>query len=164
MAIQPEQHAPGNIVPFARPVDPNLALTYDPHAGQPEPERLQPGIDAGRQGLVSGWVSTGFGLFQLLAPRSFLRLAGMPYPPWLIRAVGARDLALGVGLLARPASDNWRVTRFVNDVLDTGLIGAAAFARSSNRRRLAAFAAVAAGVILLDAWTASAAPPASRRD
>jgi hypothetical protein len=149
MATQPEQHAPSN-------PNPNLALTYDPHAGQPELERLPP--DAGRQGQVSGWVSTGFGLFQLLAPRSFLRLVGMPYPPWLIRAVGVRDLALGVGLLAQPASDNWRVRRFVNDVLDTGLIGAAAFARSSNRRRLAAFAAVAASVILLDAWTASAAP------
>jgi hypothetical protein len=112
--------------------------------------------DAARQGMVSGWVSTGFGLLQMLAPRAFLRVVGMPYPPWLIRAVGARDLALGVALLARPGSQGWRTTRLVNDVLDTGLIGAAAFGRTTNRRRLAAFAAFAAGVILLDAMTARA--------
>jgi hypothetical protein len=112
--------------------------------------------DAVRQGMISGWVSTGFGLFQMLAPRAFLRVVGMPYPPWLIRAVGARDLALGLALLGRPGSQGWRTTRLVNDVLDTGLIGAAAFGRTTNRRRLTAFAAFAAGVILLDAMTARA--------
>jgi hypothetical protein len=70
--------------------------------------------------------------------------------------VGARDLALGLALLARPASPGWRTTRFVNDVLDTSLIGAAAFGRTTNRRRLAGFAALAAGVMLLDAITAKA--------
>jgi hypothetical protein len=137
------------------PSDPNLALTYDPHAGQTQPD-IDQSADAVRQGMISGWVSTGFGLFQMLAPRAFLRVVGMPYPPWLIRAVGARDLALGLALLARPASPGWRTTRFVNDVLDTSLIGAAAFGRTTNRRRLTAFAAFAAGVIVLDAITARA--------
>ena len=62
----------------------------------------------------------------------------------------ARDLLLGLGLLGRPQSPEWRRARFVNDMLDTTLIGAA-FARSSNRLRLATFAAIAAGVIVLDA-------------
>ena len=150
MATLPAQSEARNIIPFGIPSDPNLVLTYDPHIPRPAPEYLE------RQGLLSGWISTGFGLLVLLAPRSFLRLVGMPYPPWLIRAVGARDLALGLGLLAKPASSHWRVTRFVNDVLDTGLIGAAALSRSTDRRKLAAFAAIAAGVIALDAWTASA--------
>lgn len=148
MATQlPAQAQPSaRMVPL--PSDPNLALTYDP-----APQRMD---EVARQGMVSGMVSTGFGLFQLLAPRAFLNLVGMPYPPWLIRAVGARDLFLGLGLLARPASSGWRTTRLVNDVLDTGLIGAAALARSTRRRRLAAFAAFAAGVILLDTMTARA--------
>jgi len=85
----------------------------------------------------------------------------MPYSPWLIRAVGARDLLLGLGLLARPESPSWRTARFVNDVMDTSLIGAAALRPSTNRRRLAAFAAVAAGIILLDKRTAAASASAS---
>lgn len=137
------------------PSDPNLALTYEPGAGRrgvPTSGRADPW----RAGMQSGWVSTGFGLFQLLAPHAFNRMVGMPYPAWLIRAVGARDLFLGAGLLARPESPGWRTARFVNDLLDTTLIGAAAFGRSSNRRRLAVFAAVAAAVILLDGRTAAA--------
>jgi len=133
------------------PSDPNLALTYDPAAGWPGGWQ-----EARRAGIQSGWVSTGFGLFQLLAPHAFVRMVGMPYPAWLIRAVGARDLFLGAGLLARPESPGWRTARFVNDLLDTTLVGAAVFGRSANRRRLAAFAALAAGVILLDGRTALA--------
>jgi hypothetical protein len=109
-----------------------------------------------RMGMVSGLVSTGFGVLQLLAPRAFARAIGMPFPPWLIRAVGARDLALGLAMLAQPKTVGWRRTRFVNDLLDTGLIGAAFFTPLSDRRRLTAFAAVAAGVIAFDACAAAA--------
>ena len=137
----------------AYPSDPNRALTYDPHS---DPATFQDrqhvaGPDTGdRLGLASGWVSTGFGLIELLAPRTFLRAVGMPYPPWLIRLIGARDLVIGLGLLGRPESPAWRRARFVNDMLDTTVIGAA-FGRSPNRLRLASFAAIAAGVVVLDA-------------
>jgi hypothetical protein len=83
----------------------------------------------------------------------------MTYPSWLLRAVGACDLALGVAILARPESRSWRRARFVNDLFDTGLIGAAVFAPRANRRRLAAFAALAAGVTALDARAARAGTP-----
>lgn len=100
---------------------------------------------------AAGMVSAVFGAWQLLAPRLFSRAVGMTYPDWLLRLAGARDLALGVAILARPESAGWRRVRFVNDLLDTGLIAAAAFAPRADRRRLAAFAALAAGVIALDA-------------
>jgi len=142
------------------PSDPNLALTYDPSVGHRS--MAMPGWnDPRRAGMQSGWLSTGFGLFQLLAPHAFNRMVGMPYPAWLIRAVGARDLFLGAGLLARPESPGWRTARFVNDLLDTTLIGAAVFGRSTNRRRLAAFALLALGVILLDGRTAAAGTASS---
>ena len=150
---QGQQPEPGmrTIMPY----DPNLALTYDPHA-PPERRQVAPASSQhDRLGTASGWVSTGFGLFQLLAPRAFLRAVGMPYPPWLIRIVGARDLLLGLGLLGRPESPDWRRARFVNDMLDTTLIGAA-YARSPHRGRLTAFAAVAAAVVALDARTSEA--------
>lgn len=150
METPPSQHSFAPI-----PSDPNLALTYDPAAGHRYP--AVPGwAEARRAGMQSGWVSTGFGLFQLLAPHAFTRMVGMPYPAWLIRAVGARDLFLGAGLLARPESPGWRTARFANDLLDTTLIAAAVLGRSTDRRRLAAFAALAAGVILLDGRTAAA--------
>lgn len=137
------------------PSGPNMALTHNAGAGRrglAVPGRAAPW----RAGMQSGWVSTGFGLFQLLAPHAFTRMVGMPYPAWLIRAAGARDLFLWAGLLARPESPGWRTARFLNDLLDTTLVGAAVFGRSTNRRRLAAFAAVAAAVIVLDGRTAAA--------
>jgi hypothetical protein len=118
--------------------------------------------EAGGQARVvhaAGIVSAAIGAWQLLAPRLFARSVGMPYPNWLWRLAGARDLALGVAILARPESRNWRRVRFVNDLLDTGLIGAAAFAPNANRRRMAALAALAAGVIALDARAARAGSP-----
>jgi hypothetical protein len=105
---------------------------------------------------AAGLLSAVFGAWQLIAPRMFGRTVGMAYPDWLLRAVGACDLALGVAILAKPESRNWRRARIVNDLLDTGLIGAAAFAPRADRRRLAAFAALAAGVIALDARAARA--------
>jgi uncharacterized protein YjeT (DUF2065 family) len=118
--------------------------------------------DSGGQARVvhaAGIVSVAFGAWQLLAPRMFARSVGMAYPDWLLRLVGACDLAVGVAILARPESRNWRRARFVNDLLDTGLIGAAAFAPQANRRRLAAFAVLAAGVTALDARAARAGAP-----
>jgi hypothetical protein len=100
-------------------------------------------------GLWSGWISTSFGVLQFCAPRTFARAVGMRYPPALIRAVGARDFALGVGILAQPESTGWRWSRAVSDIMDVALVGAAAFAPSS-RRRLGAFAALAAAVVAFD--------------
>jgi hypothetical protein len=136
----------------AYPSDPNLALTYDPHTDRDRQPMAGPDLGDGL-GMASGWVSTGFGLIELLAPRAFLRAVGMPYPPWLIRLMGARDLVLGLGLLGQPDSPTWRRARFVNDMLDTTVIGAA-YAGSRNRRRLSAFAALAAAVVALDARSA----------
>jgi hypothetical protein len=121
-----------------------------------------PARDSGGQARVvhvAGMVSAAFGAWQLFAPRLFARAVGMTYPNWLLRMVGARDLALGVAILARPESRNWRRARLANDLLDIGLIGAAAFAPRANRRRVAAFAALAAGVIALDARAARAGNP-----
>ncbi|MES2902248.1 MAG: hypothetical protein V4723_21145 [Pseudomonadota bacterium] len=74
-----------------------------------------------RMGKISGLVSAGFGIVQLVAPRSFARLIGMAFPPWVIRTVGVRDLALGIAMLSRPGTPAWRQARLVNDMLDTGL-------------------------------------------
>jgi hypothetical protein len=120
---------------------------------------VRPGSAAGRGRrlyALATWISVGFGAWQLLAPRSFARTVGMTYPNWLIRATGARDLGLGIGMLAKPESGGWRWARAASDVMDTGLIGAAFLMRGSDRARLAAFAGVAAGVVALDMRVAAA--------
>ena len=52
------------------------------------------------------WFSVGLGLCQLLAPRRLARMIGLSDRPrtWLLmRALGARELTIGVGLLTRAA-------------------------------------------------------------
>jgi hypothetical protein len=131
-------------------------LAYDPQRALPQG---RPGPSAGRGHrlyALATWISVGFGAWQLFAPRSFARTVGMSYPNWLIRTIGARDLGLGIGMLARPESGGWRWARAVSDVMDTGLIGAAFLMHGSDRARLTAFAGVASGVIALDMRVAAA--------
>lgn len=101
-------------------------------------------------GLLAACVSTGFGALQVLAPRTIGRTIGMSYPLWVIRLIGLRDLALGLAMLARPASPRWLWTRVGNDLFDCGIIAGAAFLKGVRRRRLAGFAAVAGGIVALD--------------
>jgi hypothetical protein len=101
-------------------------------------------------GFVAGCVSAGFGVLQMLAPRMIERTIGMSYPLWFIRLIGLRDLALGLTMLARPESPRWLWTRVGNDLFDCGIIAGAAFVPRVRRRRLAGFAAFAAGIVALD--------------
>src|SRR4051794_13844638 len=60
-----------------------------------DPERLARGL---------GWFSIGLGLAQIAAPREMAHLIGVPGDnenQSLMRAVGLRELASGVGILSR---------------------------------------------------------------
>lgn len=81
----------------------------------------------------------------------------LPYDPNLALTYDPHAHQQGRPVAVAPAGPDRRA-RFVTDMLDTTLIGAA-YARSPNRRRLSAFAAVAAGVVVLDARTAEAGQP-----
>jgi hypothetical protein len=109
----------------------------------------RPGLGDLPLGLLAGGVSATFGVVQMLAPRLVARTVGMTYPPWVLRAIGLRDLALGLVMLARP-TPRWRWVRVGNDMFDYGIIAAAAFLPGAQRRRLAGFAAFAAGIVALD--------------
>lgn len=103
-----------------------------------------------QMGKALAWLSIGVGVLHLLAPRAVARAAGLPNWPMLLRAIGVRELACGIGLLARPSSNTWRWTRVAGDAMDLTLLGVAAFAPGSDPRRLAATAAAVAGVTALD--------------
>jgi uncharacterized membrane protein len=104
-----------------------------------------------------GWVSLGLGVAGLAAPRLLARLIGAPDrgpTPAVLRAVGAREIACGLGLLSRPRPTGWMWARVAGDVMDLALLGSALRARRARPRRIATAAAAVAGVTALDALAA----------
>jgi uncharacterized membrane protein len=108
-----------------------------------------------------GWFSIGLGLAEIAAPRSLTKLIGVRRDySGLLRALGAREIASGIGILTRRRpgeSPNpfWMWSRVGGDAIDLALLGAAyrlgrGRFRRSNRRRIAVATAAVAGVTALD--------------
>jgi uncharacterized membrane protein len=98
-----------------------------------------------------GWFSIGLGLAHLLAPRTMARAIGLPEDRtgWM-RAVGARELASGVGILSQRQPTTWLWTRVAGDAMDLTLLGIAARKPGAQQARVAAASAAVAGVTMLD--------------
>ncbi|MGZ3159036.1 MAG: hypothetical protein ACXU7H_08125, partial [Burkholderiaceae bacterium] len=73
-----------------------------------------------------GWFSVGLGIAQIVAPRTISRLAGLGHSPILVRAVGLREIASGVGILSDRNPSGWLWTRVAGDAMDLALLGNAA--------------------------------------
>lgn len=131
-------------------------LHYTSARGQPD-GRMQRHIPQerarGNSVMINtlGWLSIGLGLAQLVAPRSLARASGLTgvSPLWM-RVIGLRELACGVGLLRGEAGPAWRWSRVAGDAMDLSLLGVAMASRRNARTRLAATAAVVAGVTAID--------------
>ena len=114
---------------------------------------------AGRRGLGLGLFSVGLGLAELLAPEGVAQLIGVPSTPrtrLVLRALGARELLAGVGLLAKPRSAGWLWNRVAGDGVDLALLGSALGLRGAELSRLVPAAIAVAGVTALDAYSAAA--------
>lgn len=105
------------------------------------------------QGL--GWFSIGLGSAQILAPRVMSRLVGVADADGnkaLMRALGVREIAAGVGLLMDPKPTGFAVARVAGDTMDLALL-AKTMANPENNRARAVFATAAVvGVGLLDVF------------
>lgn len=97
-----------------------------------------------------GWFSIGLGLAELLAPRQLSRATGTRGRPLLVRALGMREIASGVGILSRKQPSNWLWSRVAGDAMDLALLGMAAAGPRARRNRVAIAAAAVAGVTVLD--------------
>ncbi len=109
----------------------------------------------GRGPLAStlGWFSTGLGLAQVAAPAAVNRLAGLDDNSArraLMRAMGIRELASGVGILSRRRPTGWLWARVMGDAIDVTLLGAALRAKGNRRSRVAMATAAVVGVTVLD--------------
>jgi uncharacterized membrane protein len=101
-----------------------------------------------------GVFSLGLGLTELAAPRALSRLIGIEPSTTrsaIIRALGAREVAHGVGIFAKPRSI-W--TRLIGDVIDVAFVGAAFADECNARSRLIPTIGALLGVGALDALAA----------
>lgn len=111
------------------------------------------GRDAERLARALGWFSIGLGLAQLAAPRRVARLIGVSEREEnrkAMLAVGARELASGIGILSRQRPAAWVWARVAGDAMDLVLLGRGLKSPRADRNRVAAAMAAVAGVMLLD--------------
>jgi uncharacterized membrane protein len=121
-----------------------------------------------RQALakVLGWTSLAIGAAELLAPRRVSRAIGARGRPGILRALGAREIITGIGILAhRRQRRSWVRSRVAGDAMDLALLGTVFFLQ--NRRhpnRLLAATGAVAGIALVDwlggEWTSRSSPAA----
>lgn len=144
-------------------------LASDSTAQQPYPEQafsraqawqgnghkgLSPEASQARQAAQAlGWFSIGLGVSELALAGAVARLAGIHGNRGMLRILGAREIAHGMGILSgrRPAA--WVWSRVLGDAIDLAVLGRAAASPYANRSRVAAAAAAVAGVTALDIAT-----------
>ena len=98
-----------------------------------------------------GWFGIGLGLAEILAPRRLAHTIGVSSQHhWLIRAMGVREIANGIGIVAFPSSPTGVWGRVAGDIIDLACLGAAFTSGRSNRARLMTAATAVAGATALD--------------
>ncbi|MGH7854181.1 MAG: SRPBCC family protein [Candidatus Binatia bacterium] len=106
-------------------------------------------VQAQRLARALGWFSVGLGVAEMAAPGAVARLAGINNRG-LVRVLGLREVAHGVGILSRRKPVGWLWSRVFGDVIDLAVLGKAAASPHANKRRVAAAAAAVTGVAVLD--------------
>jgi uncharacterized membrane protein len=105
---------------------------------------------AQRLARALGWFSIGLGVTEITAPGTVARFAGINGNRGLVRALGVREIAHGIGILSRRKPVGWLWSRVFGDVIDLAVLGKAATSPDANKRRVAAAAAAVTGVTVLD--------------
>jgi len=141
--------------PFSPMPDPSL--TGEPqqtesvsHAAYDAFYRANGAERAAQLAKALGWFSIGLGVAQVLAPRGVSRAIGVQQHPGVLRAIGAREIVNGIGILRRRRQAGWMWTRVAGDAMDLALLGMAARSAHNRQRRLGLATAAVAGVAVLD--------------
>ena len=116
-------------------------------------QRHSRGKDGQGVGLARalGWFSIGLGLAEVAAPRRIAQLVGVQGDHRiLIRLLGLREIAAGIGILSqrRPTEGMW--SRVGGDAIDLACLGAAFLSPWARQDRVAAATAAVLGVTLVD--------------
>ncbi len=111
----------------------------------------QPNGAALSRGL--GWFSVGLGIAELAAPRALARAIGIDHrgrTGAAIRVMGARELANGLGILARPQRALPLWARVAGDAIDLAFLAWAFSSKRTHTQRLVGAIASVTGVAVLD--------------
>ncbi|MDX6593817.1 MAG: hypothetical protein QOJ13_3013 [Gaiellales bacterium] len=113
------------------------------------------GHDEGGERLARamGIFSLGLGVVQIVAPGRLARAIGIEDADGtraMMRAVGVREIASGVGLLSRPRPAGWMSARLAGDAMDLTLLGVAMGTNAESPARVAAAMATVAGITVPD--------------
>jgi hypothetical protein len=101
-----------------------------------------------------GWVSLGIGLTELTFPKGLCRVLGVSKRhAGLVRVIGLRKIARGLGLLLQPHRREWAWARVAGDAIDLTLLAVTFRLPRANRGWLGAITAAVAGVTLVDLYT-----------
>lgn len=98
-----------------------------------------------------GWFSIGLGVAEVVATKRLGKSLGMEDRTGLLRALGLREIATGIGVLSqsRPAASMW--ARVGGDVLDLAAFGSACTADNPKRSNVGIALGSVAAVTVLDA-------------
>lgn len=97
-----------------------------------------------------GWVSLGLAATAAVAPDLLGRAVGIGERRPLIRALGARDLIIGSGLVLAPDPGPWMRARLVSEIFDVALHGGVGLLAPFHRGRAVTVAGLAAVFALAD--------------
>lgn len=97
-----------------------------------------------------GWFSIGLGLVEVLAPERLGEALGMEDRTELIRAYGVREIATGIGILARHRPAGWLWGRVAGDALDLATLATALTPDNPKWGNVMAAIGAVAGVAVLD--------------
>jgi len=125
-----------------------LASEGERHQGRAQGEGLATAL---------GWFSIGLGLAQLTAPGGVASLVGAGDGGdnrRLMRGLGMREIASGIGILTKPQPAEWMWARVAGDVMDLALLGATLRSGDARRGRTVAATAAVLGVAALDYYAA----------
>jgi hypothetical protein len=100
--------------------------------------------------LTLGWGSVGTGWVLLAFAGRVCRLLRLPDRTGLVRAVGVRDVIIGLGLVLGRERLPWLWARSVSDALDTAWLWKTVRERPHGSRRRAVVAAGGLGLTLVD--------------
>lgn len=129
-----------------------------PLPSPPSPRRLRP---TQRLAKGLGWFGIALGLAEIAVPKLLAaaigtrpRRVGRP----AMAALGVREIASGIGILAARRRGPWVWARVAGDAMDLGLLVRAMFMRRRDRNvaQLAGAIAMVAGVTALDIYAAQA--------
>jgi uncharacterized membrane protein len=143
------QHAGKTRQPGRRSAPADRTVAYDgPRAAKGPNEKLSDFL---------GWFSLGLGASQVLMPRVVSKICGVDDSDGntaLMRAIGVREIACGIGILSKERPSSWLWSRVVGDVMDLALLGKVMTNDENHRGRTSFATASVLGVLAIDALAA----------